>query len=363
MRLPARSADPCLHRLHAPARPTVLAPRESFMTRAHDLRWILAASALVSACGTTPATPGDGGTTDATSDAASPDGAATGGAISGTFQVQLVAPSGTTPGYTNVVGRVQLGETPETTAWTEALTDGDCRVLTPRIPFCATPCGSTAACVADNTCRPYPTSQSAGTVRMTGLRTASGAMPIELTLVANNYQPPGSVTLPFPAFSEGDALRIEAGGAGAIPAFAVDGRGIAALTVMSTMLQVAPNTPVELQWTAPGAMGPGSRVKVKLDISHHGGTRGMISCETADDGSLTIGAGLVTRLVGLGVAGFPSIVVTRENVGSANVGTGRVHMVVSSTVERYVTVPGVRSCTSNDDCMGMGNCRADLTCG
>jgi hypothetical protein len=126
---------------------------------------------------------------------------------------------------------------------------------------------------------------------------------------------------------------------------------------------VAQNTPVELRWTTPGAAGTGSRVKVKLDISHHGGTRGMISCETADDGSLTIGAGLVTRLVGLGVAGFPSIVVTRENVGSATVGTGRVNMVVSSTVESYVTVPGVRSCTSNDDCMGMGTCRADLTCG
>lgn len=336
------------------------------MTHAPDPRWLLAATALLCACGATPAAPVDGGATgDVTpgGDAAPADGSAPTGVIAGTFQVQLVAASGTTPGYTNVVGRVQLGETPETTAWAEALADGDCKLLTPRIPFCATPCGSSAACVADNTCVPYPTSQSAGAVRMTGLRTTEGVMPIELTLVANNYQPPGSVTLPFPAFAEGDALRLEAGGAGAVPAFAVDGRGIAPLTVTSTMLQVAMNTPVELRWTAPGAAGTGSRVKVKLDISHHGGTRGMISCDTADDGSLTIGAALVTRLVGLGVAGFPSIVATRESVGTAAVGTGRVRMVVSSTVESYVTVPGVRSCTDTADCMGMGMCRADLTCG
>lgn len=329
----------------------------------HAPRWLLSAGALLCACGATPAAPADASADAPAGDAAPADGSVATGAVSGTFQVQLVAASGTAPGYTNVVGRVQLGETPETTAWAEALADGDCKLLTPRIPFCATPCGGSAACVADNTCVPYPTSQGAGTVRMTGLRTTDGVMPIELTLVANNYQPPGSVTLPFPAFAEGDALRLEASGAGAVPAFAVDGRGIAPLTVTSTMLQVAMNTPVELRWTAPGAAGAGSRVKVKLDISHHGGTRGMVSCDTTDDGSLTIGAPLVTRLVGLGVAGFPSIVVTRENVGTAAVGTGRVSMVVSSTVENYVTVPGVRSCTDTADCMGMGTCRADLTCG
>jgi len=321
-----------------------------------------AALLLLSACSSTPATPGADAATDAPADASSQDGAVA-NAINGTFQVQLVAPSGTTPGSTTVLGRVQQGETPEATVWEQALADGDCRVLTPRTPFCATPCGSAAACVADNTCRPYPTARGAGAVRVTGLRTAAGPTPVDLTLVANNYQVPGDVTLAYPAFAEGDAIHLEAAGAAPVPAFSLDGRGIAPLSVTSTMLQVAMNTPIELRWAAPGAAGAGSRIKVKLDISHHGGTRGMVTCDTADDGSLTIGASLVTRLVGLGVAGYPSIVVTRENAASVAVGGGRVSLVVSSVVENYVTVPGVRSCTGDADCMGNGRCREDLTCG
>ena len=73
--------------------------------------------------------------------------------------------------------------------------------------------------------------------------------------------------------------------------------------------------PLTLTWTAKGASAD-STIHVHLDISHHGGTKGQIECDTADSGSLTIGASLVTQLVNLGVAGFPTVRLTRSSVGS-----------------------------------------------
>lgn len=326
------------------------------MTLNPTLGAALVASALLAACGGSPSGSGD---------AAAPMGVADGSTpLAGSFVIQLVAATATAPAYTQIIGRVQQGETPEATLWDVALADGDCRVVTPRTPFCPSPCGATGVCTASGTCQPYPAARDAGTMRLTGLRTTTGPAPIELALVAHNYQPPARVTLAFPPFAEGDALRLESTGTATVPPFALEARGLAPLAVTSTALEVATRSPLTLRWTPPGSSADGAaRVTVKLDISHHGGTRGMITCDTADDGELTIAASLVTRLVSLGVAGFPSIVVTRESVTSAALAAGRVRLVISSATEQYVTVPGVRSCTDDADCMGMGTCRPDLTCG
>ncbi|MBL8685604.1 MAG: hypothetical protein JNK05_40885 [Myxococcales bacterium] len=308
------------------------------------------ASVFSQSCGPMPAA-GDGGTDGGG------NGDASSGAVTGTFRVALVAPTMMTPGQTTVVGRIQNGESPSQIIWTEAMRSGDCALVTPRVPSCTPGCGSSAACVADNTCQPYPTAQNAGTVTITGL----GASPITLVSAANSYQLPAGTTLAYPPFADGAALSLAIGGAGAIPAMSVTGTAIAPLAVTSQNLMVAASTAVNLTWTA-GAAASDARIKVKLDISHHGGTRGMITCDTADDGSLEIAAPLVTALVSLGVAGFPSIVVTRERASSA-AAMPSVKMLVVSDVEQYVTVPGVRSCTTDDDCMGNGRCRDDLTCG
>ena len=63
----------------------------------------------------------------------------------------------------------------------------------------------TGVCTAANTCTPYPTSQSVGTVHMRGVGSA-----FDLTSVQNTYQAPGSVTLAYPAFAAGDAIYIDA---------------------------------------------------------------------------------------------------------------------------------------------------------
>lgn len=282
-------------------------------------------------------------------------------AVIGTFQVQLIPDTDAGPGYTSVVGRVQDGPTPAAIVWEQAAIDGDCRLLTPRVPFCATPCGGSAVCVENDTCRPYPASQSVGTARVTGVRTSTGATSFDMVVVANAYQTPGDLTLPYPAFAEGDALRVEAAGSAWAPAFSLEARGIAPLALAAGAIQLQTGTALALRWTAPAQAD--QRVLVHLDISHHGGTRGKIECDTADDGELSVGADLVTRLLALGVAGYPTVVVTREAVGSTALPAGRVELVVTSVVETPVQIPGLRSCTSDTDCGDAGTCRADLTCG
>ncbi len=316
------------------------------------------ASISLAACGTS-ATPADAAVGDA-ADAATPsDAAGDPDVVVGNFQVQLVAPTDAGAGYTSVVGRVQDGPTPAQLVWEERAVDGDCRLLVPRVPFCATPCGGSAVCVENDTCRPYPTAQSVGAVRVTGIRTAAGEAAYEMVSVANAYQTPGGVMLPFPAFAEGDAVRIAAAGSAWAAPFTLEARGIAPLALAASPLRLEAGVALALAWTAPAQSG--QSVRVHLDISHHGGTKGKVQCITADDGSVTIGADLITRLLALGVAGYPTIVVTRYATGSSVIRAGRVDLTVSSEVEAPVEVPNLRSCTSDTECDG-GMCRDDLTC-
>ena len=81
-----------------------------------------------------------------------------------------------------------------------------------------------------------------------------------------------------------------------------------------------------------------------------------------DSGELLISAALMTELIGLGVAGFPSVILTRTSRGTTPIEVGLVELEVSSKVERFVTVAGVESCNMDEDCPDGELCQMDLTC-
>jgi len=284
----------------------------------------------------------------------------------GQFQISLVAPLAATAsteatvGHTAVVGKVYDGPTPSLVVWEEAVREGACRLLTPRVPFCATPCGGAAACVENDRCQRYPTARAVGLVAVAGVRTSSGASAFTMDPVANAYQPPAALTLPFPAFDEGAPIRLQTSG-GAFAPFALESVGISPLVLADDTLVLRQGQPLALRWTPPGPAGS-AMIHVKLDISHHGGTRGKLECDAADSGSLELPGTLVTQLLSLGVAGFPTIVVTRQALGSTTISAGRVELLVFAEVERAVQVPGLTSCTDSNQCPEGQSCQADLSC-
>ena len=285
----------------------------------------------------------------------------------GTFQVSLVPPvaasrgQAATPGYTTVVGKVYDGPAPSQLVWEQAAQAGECKLMTPRVPFCSTPCGGSAVCVEDETCQAYPTAHSVGAIQVTGMRTDAGATSFSMSPIANTYQPPGTVTLPYPAFQEGDEITLTAAGS-FYPGFTLQGHGITPLQLQEDTLTLQRGQPLALSWTPPGQTDV-STIHVKLDVSHHGGTKGMIECDSADTGSLQLPATLISSLLDLGVAGFPTIIVTRESVGSVTIVPGRLDLLVSSDIEHAVEIPGLTSCSANSDCPSGQTCRSDLTCG
>ena len=359
-----------------PPPPGAPAPAPELPPRRDALAGLLAGclaglSALSPLACTTAAGDDTGGSTGGASDSAD-DSSPTTGEVSypetlvGTFQVQLVGPvpaTDTSPasaGKTSVVGKVYDGETPAAVIWEAGTKVGDCQLATPRVPFCETPCGGSAVCVEDDTCAPYPTAGSVGIVTATGIKAEGGAAEFAMEPIANNYQPPASVTLAYPGFAEGELVTLEAAGAD-IEGFKLSARGIAPLTLGNGSIPLAEDTPLTLTWT-PAADPARSSIHVKLDISHHGGSKGMIECETADSGSLELDGALITELLDLGVAGFPTIIVERKTVGSTTIPEGRIDLAVSSTLERVVTIDGLTSCTDDTQCPQGQTCQDDLTC-
>lgn len=305
----------------------------------------------------------------AESDASAGDDTGTGGGdpgvLVGSFQLQLAEPKAAsgdqpaTPGTTTLFGKLYDGATPQTLVWEPGTEAGACRLLTPRVPFCSTPCGGSAACVEDETCQDYPTAVSAGEVTVSGVATTGGDTSFVMTPIADNYQPPAGTMLAYPAFAEGDVITLAAAG-DVLAAFELEATGVAQLELEADELTLDPAADVQLAWTPAGIGEP--TIAVKLDISHHAGTKGMIECETDDTGSLAIPAALVSELLDLGVAGYPTIIVTRRATGSATTAAGRVDLVVSSQVERAVVIEGLVSCTDDAECPDGQACGADLKC-
>lgn len=329
---------------------------------------LFSAAVSLTACGSSDSPAGSGGAGGGSSaGAGNTAGSSNAGAagagdpdkLVGSFLVKLAPKSELAEANATVLGKVYDGPTPANLVWETADTDGDCKLLTPRVPFCSTPCGGSAVCVEDDTCLAYPAAHSVGVVTATGLKTTDGASTFTMSPIANGYQPSGGISLAYPPFAEGDTVKFAAAG-GDFAAFELEGKGIAPLTVTSTSLSLKSGEPVALTWTAGGV--DSAKVHVKLDISHHGGTKGQIECETADSGALTVSAALATKLLNLGVAGFPTVIVTRHTIGSTVIAPGRVELEIASVVEQSIAVEGVTSCTEDEECADGQTCQDDLTC-
>lgn len=309
----------------------------------------------LAACSPNEAKPDAGSSGDAGSSAG---GDTSSSDVVGNFIVKLSAPSTNGgAGLTSIGGSTRDRPEPSPRSWITAATSGDCALLKPKVPYCSTPCGSSAVCTADENCQAYPTGLSVGTVTVSGIRTASGQTSFDLKENKGVYA--CVETLAYPGFAEGDTLRLSASGADH-PAFTLEARGIKPLELTSTSFTLIKDQPLPLTWTA-GQTGH-STIQVKVDISHHGGAKGLISCETADSGSLQLPASLVTELLSLGVAGYPTIEVTRVSEGSAAVPKGLIKLQVTSQVMQGVQIPGLDSCSKDEDCPSGEKCQTDRTC-
>jgi hypothetical protein len=319
-----------------------------------------ASSGNTSSAGKTSAA-GSAGTRAAGGGTAADGGSSTGKPeLLGTFKIEVTADeTGPTTGTTSVLGKVSSGATPLVAAWEDAATEGSCRLEKPRYPLCTPACGS-AVCVEDDVCQAYPEAQNVGAVTLTGVQVTGGGASLALKETAKAYQPPPGTAFAYPPFAEGDAVALSAAG-GDLPAFEVETTAVAPLWLTSEDLMLEEGKALELTWDG-AADSKASSIHVKLDISHHGGSKGMIECDQADTGSLSIPAALVTELLGLGVAGFPTVKVTRAASANAKVGSGEVALVVASATERSVTIAGLESCTADDQCATGETCQSDLTC-
>jgi hypothetical protein len=308
---------------------------------------ILCALLAVAACGDDEASPAQPRAADATRDLSE---------LVGDFQVRLTAsnPATGANAQTSVFGVVKDGPDPAPIAWHVTSDEGDCSLLEPDAPFCATPCGGSAVCTAQDQCTPYPKARDVGAVQIHGL----GDRTLRIEPIAGKYIPVGD-PLPYPPCTEGDVVQLRAAG-GAYSEFSVETPCIAPLEFEASA-RLEPGHDLELSWARPGEPEL-ARIQVKVDISHHGGAKGKIECDTADDGSFTIASALVDRLVELGVAGFPTIGLTRISRAAPEDEPRSVTLSLLETVERPVEVPGVMSCTDSSQCPGDQQCNSSLLC-
>ncbi|MEZ4266515.1 MAG: hypothetical protein R3F39_09060 [Myxococcota bacterium] len=234
------------------------------------------------------------------------------------------------------------------------LDQGECRLLRPPTLFCDPACPSGQACTPSGACIAYPTKVDIGTVTISGL---SAPVEMKAILPTRIYYFAGD--LPHPGFAAGDPIGLSVVGPETVSLAAT---GVPALVVETTALAIARDQPGALKWTAP-ADPSAARVRIELSIANHGGTPGRVECLTADDGSFEIPTAHINALLDLGYSGFPSVSLSRHTADSTQLATGCFDLVVESGRTLAVEIPGLTSCSNDDDCEAGQTCGVDLTCG
>lgn len=284
----------------------------------------------------------------------------------GSFTLNLLAGTpetdfhAATPASTTFKGRVFDRKFAPGVPMTVQQQAGDCQLLTPALPVCAPACSGTSTCTVAGTCVPAPNSKSVGTVMVRGVRTQAGLDLFTLEPVGDLKVYQGT-DLAYPPCFEGESVGIEVAGED-YSGFSVATTCIRPLVVRSgAEVPLAPDQPSTLTWDPPAAVGV-SHVKLTLDVSHYRGLLGLVECEAPDTGSLTVPATLITELIELGYAGYPSLTLTRVSTQTVAVATGSVELRVVSSVTLPVTIPGLTSCIEDEMCPSGQVCNVIMSC-
>lgn len=266
----------------------------------------------------------------------------------GTFTIALNPAVGDAPAHTSIFGMVYGGSYPTAIIETVIASDSSCKVYRYSIQPCYAPtCRSGQTCVAENVCEAQPLPVSVGDVSVDGV----GPSSLKLSVTNYNYQYP--LDLPYPGMTEGQPVTLTGSGSGGgFSAFTVSAKGVAPIATSNSSYLISNDQPLKLNWT-PGASSVGAEVTVTLNISKHGGSAGYMQCTTTDSGALIIAADMLKALTGLGVAGFPELLLIRSTHGEATVTAGKIALDVQAVAKPPLDIEGYCSCFNHSDC---GSC-------
>lgn len=259
-------------------------------------------------------------------------------------------------GFTAVQGQVYDSVHPMNEA-VEVASAGACTLQRPPTLFCDPACAGETTCDASGSCVPSPVAISVGTVTIAGLQ---GSVEMTARAPVNFYN--NTSALDHPGFTEGADIALSASGEGDVSGFDLDSVGVTQLGGLPASVTMESGTAVTLQWSEPSSADYAT-VHIDLNIAQHGGTPGWITCETDDNGSFEIPVELTDALLEQGYSGFPTVSVTRRSVDSVSTELGCIEFSVQSAVTLPIEIPGLTSCSDNDDCQAPETCQPDLTCG
>ena len=239
--------------------------------------------------------------------------------------------------YATLSGQFVDAPKPHTMPLKIGMKQSGCELLTP--VTCDPACPITSYCSNAGQCVVKPNPVSAGTLTVSGL--AGITDPLDPTGPLYAYSGP-TLQQPYPPCAEGSSFSIQS------DKLTVSSKCIAPFVLTNTLpIPVKSGMATHLTWTPPAA-GATSRVQISLEISHHGGYKGQIDCEVPDTGSFDMPEPLITALIALGRAGYPSIDVQRIATGAAP-NEPNAHLNAVSGVLVDVDT-GVVSCMASTDC-------------
>ncbi len=257
-----------------------------------------------------------------------------------------------TDSYTTVGGSVSDGVTPSNVA-RELDSDGACVLLAPTDLTCSPACSGDETCGFDETCIPAPLRYDAGTVTIDGMKS-----PVSLDPNALTFQYTSTIRDPYPAFDTGATITLSAAGGEGAP-FTLQATGVSLITSSASAFTVERDKPVDILWDPDAALGDNAYVHLNFSVNRHAVTTGWIECVVPDTGAYTIPATLVTQLIDLGLSGWPEVHISRRSDASTTIDSGCVDLVVVSQVKVEIDIPGLVSCSGDDECPDGQSCSPD----